>query len=99
MRELIARNNELLGEVREEVRLTREEIRLTREEIRLSREERRQSREDFVQNRELTRQLLVEVVEGRERAREHWDAVSGALTDLAAEIRGWRDGGGSGATA
>ena len=90
MRDLIARNNELLDEVREEVRLTREEIRL-------SREERRQSREDFAQNRELTRQLLLEVVEGRERAREHWEAVSGALTDLAAEIRRWRQDGGSGA--
>lgn len=62
-------------------------------------EDSRQMREDFARLRELERQILVEVVESRERARAHHDLQIDVMANLAAEIRGWRQEGPGGAPA
>jgi hypothetical protein len=54
----------------------------------------------FIQeNRDVTRAMLAELRDHGERMRLGFDATYGALIDLSREIRGWRDEGGSGATA
>jgi len=92
MRALIARNNELLEEIKDEHRLNREEHRLNREEHRRNREQLELNRREFASNRDVMRSLIADVEAQREEGRRHSEAMIGALTDLAAEIRSWGGG-------
>jgi hypothetical protein len=51
------------------------------------------NRQEWRNGREITRTLIAEIREMGEADRRHNDAVVGALTDLAAEIRSWGGGG------
>ncbi len=91
---------EALEGLRAEFALNREEFALNREEFALNRKEHALNREEIVRNREeakngreVTRALIADIGAMREESRRHNDAVVGALTDLAAEIRGWGRGG------
>ena len=84
---------EALEGLRAEFALNREEFALNRKEHALNREEIVRNREEAKNGREVTRALIADIGAMREESRRHNDAVVGALTDLAAEIRGWGRGG------
>ena len=60
------RADELMAEIRQELRLNREEHRLNREEHRLNREEHRRNQARFESTRAVMREMLLELREGRE---------------------------------
>lgn len=103
MRQLLQRNNELYEELREEFRLNREERADFRDELAARHEEMRAEREEAARKLELhlanqravTRELIAEMREHHERLGRQVEAQTGALIDLAKEIRGWSSGGGA----
>ncbi len=102
-RRLLARNNELIEQVHEDHRLNREEHRLNREAAtRHARTFERanvafdRAAEAFNNDRAVMRTMVTKLDAHLEDDRRRSEAVTGALVDLAAEIRSWREGNGSG---
>jgi len=88
----LERHDELLEGIRREIELNRHEHELNRQEHQLNRQEFERNRLESQRTREVLRELVVEIREQREQSRRHGEAVVGALTDLAAEIRSWGGG-------
>jgi hypothetical protein len=62
----MARGNELMDQIRQELSLNREEHRLNREEHRLNRAEHRRNQARFDSTRAVMREMVLEIREGRE---------------------------------
>jgi len=95
-RRLLARNNELIEQVREEHRLNREEHRLNREAAERHARSFDRATEAFNNDRAVMRTMVAKLDAPLEDDRRQSEAITGALVDLAAEIRSWREGNGSG---
>ena len=91
-RRLLARNNELIEQVREGHRLNREEHRLNREAAERHARSFDRATEAFNNDRAVMRTMVAKLDADRRQS----EAITGALVDLAAEIRSWREGNGSG---
>lgn len=92
-----------MAEIRDAVQDIRTEFDLNRQEHELKRREHELNREAYARlfdqirretenSRAVMRELVAEIHTMREEGRRHSEAVVGALTDLAAEIRGWGGG-------
>lgn len=85
----MARGNELMAEIREEHRLTREEHERNR---RFYADLSAKNAEVVADNKAVMRNLVGEIRTMRDENRVHHEAMTGALLDLAAEIRSWGGG-------
>jgi len=83
-RRLLERNNELHEQVSEELARNREEHRLAR--LAFDR-----AAKAFNNDRAVMRALVADIDAHRDEQRQQSEAVTGALVDLAAEIRSWRE--------
>lgn len=108
--DLFEENKRAFVELMEELRLNREEragfrdeLAARHEEMRAEREEMRAERAEagrklelhFTNQRAVTRELIAEMREHHERLGRQVEAQTGALIDLAKEIRSWSSGGGA----
>jgi hypothetical protein len=84
-RESMDRNTEVLGELasaaREQAQVAKEQAKAVRQQTR-----------SFDRQSDAMRVLVVNLKEHGEKSKYDRDALTGAFTDLAAEIRGWNDG-------